>query len=214
MCRSRELGMETDLLVWINGPFGAGKTSTTEQLVRTVDKIIVFDPEEVGFHLREWVPLPPSGDFQDLPCWRDIVGQSCAAFLRHHPDHLLVVPMTVVDDGYRREIFDIIRKDTDQILHFWLSVGEETLVRRISDQIIWPDDSTRDAEVRKWRFAQIDGAMACEERLGADTVVLPTGDASPRQLAERILAEVEGHETRARSAEAGTSAPSHRTAED
>ncbi|MEV7007448.1 tunicamycin resistance protein [Streptosporangium sp. NPDC051022] len=205
--------METDLLVWINGPFGAGKTSIAEQLTRIVDKIIVFDPEEVGFHLREWVPLPASGDFQDLPCWRDVVGQSCAAFLRHHPDHLLVVPMTVVNDAYRQEIIDIIRKDTDRILHFWLSVGRETLARRISDQVVWPDDPARDAEVRKWRLAQIDGAMACEERLGADTVVLPADEASPRRLAERVLAEVDRYGTRGRSAEAGTSIPNRRTAE-
>ncbi len=187
-----DTGWERELLAWINGPFGAGKSSVTDQLTRIVDKIIVFDPDEVGFHLRQWVPMPASGNFQDLACWRDVVAQSCAGFIRHYPDHLLVVPMTVVNDGYRQEIFDIIRKDTDDLLHVWMSVGREVLAQRISDQVVWPDDSARDAEVKAWRLAQIDSAFDCEERLGADTAVLAADETSPRQLAERILALANG----------------------
>ncbi|MGC0341208.1 hypothetical protein [Streptomyces sp. SLBN-8D4] len=44
---------------------------------------------------------------------------------------------------------------------------------------MFPHDPERDAGVRAWRLAQVDGAMACEKRLGPDTVVLPTDDASP-----------------------------------
>ncbi|GGV58554.1 tunicamycin resistance protein [Streptomyces massasporeus] len=180
------------MLVWINGPFGAGKSSVTDELTRAVDEVIVFDPEEVGFHLRTWVPLPASGDFQDLACWRDVVGQTCASIARHYPSHLLLVPMTVVNDDYRREIFDLIHKSTDEVLHVWLSATRQTLSDRITHQVVWPDHPERDAEVRAWRLAQIDGAMTTERRLGADTVILPTDDASPRQLAERILAEAGG----------------------
>nr|BAJ05900.1 putative TmrB-like protein [Streptomyces sp. SANK 60405] len=177
------------MLVWINGAFGAGKSSVTEEVTRAVGEVIVFDPEEVGFHLRTWVPLPASQDFQDLACWRDVVGQTCAAFERHYPSRLLLVPMTVVNDDYRREIFDIIHQSTDDVLHVWLSATRQTLTDRITRQVVWPDDPERDAEVRAWRLAQIDGAMTAERRLGADTVLLPTDDTSPRRLAERILSE-------------------------
>jgi hypothetical protein len=61
---------------------------------------------------------------------------------------------------------------------------------------MFPHDPERDAGVRAWRLAQVDGAMACEKRLGPDTVVLPTDDASPWQLAERILAEADQHAPR------------------
>ncbi|MER5741992.1 tunicamycin resistance protein [Streptomyces sp. NPDC002225] len=178
--------LERAMLVWINGAFGAGKSSVTEQLTRIVERIIVFDPEEAGFHLRAWVPMPDSGDFQDLACWREVVARSCAAFVRHYPDHLLVVPMTVVNDAYRREIFDIVREEGDGLLHVWLSADRALLTRRITAQVIHPDDPVRNADVRTWRLGRIDAALACEDRLGADTLVLPTGTASPRQLAERI----------------------------
>ncbi|WP_200902481.1 MULTISPECIES: hypothetical protein [Protofrankia] len=61
------------MICWINGSFGAGKTTFTEELRRRCPDAVVFDPEEVGFMLRDMLPPAPSGDFQDLPAWRLLV---------------------------------------------------------------------------------------------------------------------------------------------
>jgi vacuolar-type H+-ATPase catalytic subunit A/Vma1 len=55
------------VLVWINGPFGGGKTVTAHELARRCEGAVVCDPEEVGFGLRRAMPREAwTEDFQDL----------------------------------------------------------------------------------------------------------------------------------------------------
>ena len=55
------------MLVWINGPFGGGKTQTAYELQRRLPGSVICDPEEVGFGLHRMTPRHLRGDFQDLP---------------------------------------------------------------------------------------------------------------------------------------------------
>jgi hypothetical protein len=54
------------LIIWLNGAFGSGKTTLTEELHRRLPDAVIFDPEYVGYVLTQAVPAP-TGDFQDLP---------------------------------------------------------------------------------------------------------------------------------------------------
>ena len=36
------------MIIWINGSFGVGKTSTAELLKNELDKSVIYDPEEIG----------------------------------------------------------------------------------------------------------------------------------------------------------------------
>ncbi|MCV5472140.1 AAA family ATPase, partial [Escherichia coli] len=60
------------MIIWINGPFGAGKTTLAKRLRDRRSKSLIFDPEEIGFVVKETVPMPASGDYQDLPLWRGL----------------------------------------------------------------------------------------------------------------------------------------------
>jgi adenylylsulfate kinase-like enzyme len=51
------------MIVWLNGTFGAGKTTTAPEVVTRLPEARIFDPEHVGFLLRQVLPEPP-GDFQ------------------------------------------------------------------------------------------------------------------------------------------------------
>ncbi|GHL62003.1 hypothetical protein ECZU31_52780 [Escherichia coli] len=53
------------MIIWINGPFGAGKTTLAKRLRDRRSKSLIFDPEEIGFVVKETVPMPASGDYQD-----------------------------------------------------------------------------------------------------------------------------------------------------
>ncbi|MFB4192719.1 hypothetical protein ACE15J_28305, partial [Klebsiella pneumoniae] len=41
------------MIIWINGPFGAGKTTLAERLRDRRPKSLIFDPEEIGFVVKE-----------------------------------------------------------------------------------------------------------------------------------------------------------------
>nr|VXR48252.1 Tunicamycin resistance protein [Klebsiella pneumoniae]VXZ93189.1 Tunicamycin resistance protein [Klebsiella pneumoniae] len=76
------------MIIWINGPFGAGKTTLAKRLRDRRSKSLIFDPEEIGFVVKETVPMPASGDYQDLPLWRDLrsrrSGDSKELLAGHH----------------------------------------------------------------------------------------------------------------------------------
>jgi hypothetical protein len=58
------------MLVWINGPFGGGKTQTAHEIQRRLAGSVVCDPEHLGVGLRRMTPPPLRGNYQDIPAWR------------------------------------------------------------------------------------------------------------------------------------------------
>ena len=91
------------MLVWINGPFGGGKTAAGFELHRRLPGSVVCDPEFVGYGLHRMLPPGERSDFQDLPPWRIRVHQMLDLTLRRH-EGTVIVPMTLVADGYYAEI--------------------------------------------------------------------------------------------------------------
>ena len=95
------------MIVWINGAFGAGKTTTARLLTESLPDARLFDPEFLGSMLTAFV-TPPTGDFQDLPLWRHLVVQTVTGLDRHHPG-IWIVPMSLLVPAYRAEILGGIR---------------------------------------------------------------------------------------------------------
>lgn len=60
------------MIVWLNGPFGAGKTMLAKRLCERLPRSLHFGPEVFGHLVRTMVPAVTSGDYQDLPVWRAI----------------------------------------------------------------------------------------------------------------------------------------------
>jgi hypothetical protein len=50
------------VIIWINGGFGAGKTTLAEELHRRLTGAVVYNPEDVGLMLWKW--MRPNDDFQ------------------------------------------------------------------------------------------------------------------------------------------------------
>lgn len=59
------------MIIWLNGTFGAGKTTTSAEVARIVPKATVFDSEEAGVMLSHVKRLPRVTDFQHWPPWRN-----------------------------------------------------------------------------------------------------------------------------------------------
>jgi hypothetical protein len=118
------------MLVWINGPFGGGKTATAYELHRRLPGSAVCDPEHIGFGMRRMLPAPLRGNFQDLPAWRHSVTELLRLTLAAY-DGPVIVPMTLVNHGYFQEIIGSLRGDGFTVHHFTLLAEPATVRRRL-----------------------------------------------------------------------------------
>ncbi|OLT21936.1 hypothetical protein BJF78_33680 [Pseudonocardia sp. CNS-139] len=121
------------MLLWINGPFGGGKTQTAYELHRRLPGSVVCDPEHVGFGLHRMQPAALRGDFQDIPAWRQGVREVLDLTLRVHPGPV-IAPMTLVHPGYFDEIVGRLRADGHDVRHFALLARRETVLRRLRER--------------------------------------------------------------------------------
>ncbi|KEC92542.1 hypothetical protein P820_05432 [Klebsiella pneumoniae UCI 17] len=159
------------MIIWINGPFGAGKTTLAKRLRDRRSKSLIFDPEEIGFVVKETVPMPASGDYQDLPLWRGLTIAAVREIRRNYSQDI-IIPMTLVHPDYLTEILDGVRRIDDQLLHIFLTLNEDLLRHRIANQTMHPDPN-RNAEIREWRLANVARCLAARERLPCTTLMNP-----------------------------------------
>jgi len=119
------------MILWINGAFGAGKTAAAEELHRRLPDSFIFDPEEAGFYIRRNAPAAFSqGDFQDIPQWRAINEEMLAMLAAAHRG-TVIVPMTVTNPAYYREMTASAADAGAEIRHFVLYAERETILRRL-----------------------------------------------------------------------------------
>jgi AAA domain len=119
------------VLVWINGPFGGGKTATAFELERRLPGSVLCDPEHLGFGLHRMIPPALRTNFQDLPAWRSGVHEVLDLVARNH-EGTVIVPMTLIDSGYFAQIVGRLRDDGHDVRHFALLADRATVLRRLS----------------------------------------------------------------------------------
>lgn len=130
------------MLLWINGPFGGGKTQTAHELQRRLPTSVVCDPEHVGFGLHRTMPRELRGDFQDLPAWRQGVYEVLDLVLNRY-DGPVITPMTVVEPTYLDEIVGRLRSSGHHVRHFSLLAERDTILQRLRERGVghvlpWP----------------------------------------------------------------------------
>ncbi|WP_395576937.1 NUDIX domain-containing protein [Streptomyces sp. BK79] len=180
-------------VVWINGAFGAGKTTTARELIELIPHSTLFDPEVIGGALAHLLPpkrLAEVGDFQDLPIWRRLVIDTAAAMLAELGG-TLVVPMTLLRQEYRDEIFGGLAARRIAVRHVLLTPAETILRERIAARETpegLPDGEPR---VRQWSYDHIEPyRTALASWLTADAHPVDTGALTPHEAAARIAEAV------------------------
>ena len=173
------------VIIWINGGFGAGKTTLAEELVRRLPDAVVYDPEDVGLMLWKW--LPPNGDFQHLPSWRELVVATALSLRRHHAD-TLIVPMSLIRDAYRAEILGGLADAGEEVLHVFLEAEAAVLRERHDARVHIPGSSGTNQSAREWALSRIDAAVAAAARQPGGTLRLRSDRLTPAELADEVLA--------------------------
>ncbi len=183
------------MIIWLNGAFGSGKTTLTEELHRRLPEAVIFDPEHVGYVLTQAVPAP-TGDFQDLPSWRHLVIEHALTLRRFHAT-TLIVPMTLVNRQYFDEIIGTLREAGEKVHHVFLDLPADILESRIRAHVICPGDPERDESSRQFRLKNIARCVAAAKEQPEDTLLLRSDLMDPSQLADAVLTAVEANVRRA-----------------
>ncbi|QQM43197.1 AAA family ATPase [Streptomyces liliifuscus] len=119
------------MIIWLNGAFGVGKTTTARHLTTLLPDSRLLDTEQVGYMLRH-VLGRPARDFQEFPPWRGLVVETARQVL-DHVGGTLVVPQTVLEKPYWREIRTGLVQAGIPLRHFVLHADHNTLVERIQN---------------------------------------------------------------------------------
>jgi predicted kinase len=173
------------VIIWLNGGFGAGKTTLAGELHRRLPDAVVYDPEDVGLMLWKW--MRPDGDFQHLPSWRELVVATALSLRRHHAD-TLIVPMTLIRDAYRAEILGGLADAGEKVLHVFLEADASVLRERLNARVLIPASPEADQSARGFGLRHVDAAVDAAARQPAGTLMLRSDRLTPAGLADEVLA--------------------------
>ncbi|MCM3236275.1 AAA family ATPase [Heyndrickxia oleronia] len=124
------------MIIMINGAFGVGKTTVANELVKQMDNSMIFDPEEVGYMLRNIIPNEikqkeaNTGDFQDLQLWKELTVVMANRLIQTYKMNL-IIPMTIRKKEYLHYIMNGFKKINQDTYHFCLIAEEETIYERL-----------------------------------------------------------------------------------
>ncbi|MFF1512196.1 NUDIX domain-containing protein [Streptomyces sp. NPDC058326] len=175
------------MIVWINGAFGAGKSSTARELVDLIPNSTLYDPELIGTAMRRLLPakrLAEVEDYQDLPIWRRLVVDTAAALLAE-VGGVLVVPMTLLRQEYRDEIFGGLAARRIEVCHVLLAPEETILRGRIDGRSEFGDPEV-DARVREWCHGHLAPYRAALGWLAADAYRVDTSALTVAEAARSV----------------------------
>jgi hypothetical protein len=181
------------VIIWINGGFGAGKTTLADELSRRLPDAVVYDPEDVGLMLWKW--MPPNGDFQHLPSWRELVVATALSLRKHHAE-TLIVPMSLIRDAYRTEILGGLADAGEEVLHVFLEAYAGVLRQRLNGRVTNPDNPEWDQAAREFGMTGVDEMVSAAARLPGGTLMLHSDRLTPAELADEVLARAEMRQAR------------------
>jgi hypothetical protein len=167
------------MMLWINGPFGVGKT-TIASLIRQRDPTWrLFDPEWVGYMLSANLSDLEVGDFQGLPPWRSLVPRVAEEISSFTGDRLLAVQTVLVEEHWH-ELRRGCASHRLDVFHVLLDADESTLRARITEDQI-------DRKAAAWRLDHLGAYESARPWMtaAADLVVDTT-----RQTAVDVAARV------------------------
>ncbi|RAV03451.1 AAA family ATPase [Paenibacillus sp. YN15] len=138
------------MILWINGAFGSGKTTSAYELHRRLPQSFVYDPENIGYFLFKNMPTRLRlNDFQDYPQWRLFNYEMLKELAAGH-EGVILAPMTVTNPQYFDEIIGRLRREGIEVKHYILYAERATLEKRLNKRL---------QRGETWAKAQIDRCL-------------------------------------------------------
>ena len=168
------------MIIWLNGPFGVGKTTLANLLHQEIPDSILYDPELLGDFFQENLPkaVCPE-DFQDYPIWRQTTVQIIRD-LATKTGKVIIVPMTVFKKEYYQEIIEQGLIEDMYVQHYILVAEKETILDRLDK---------RTQENNNWALKHLDNCLqAFEDQIPGRKI--DTGGLTVDEIAEIVLEDL------------------------
>lgn len=169
------------VIIWLNGTHGVGKTTTATLVQQRVPDSLILDAEKVGETLMDIRPgLPATDNFQHWAPWRPLVVETARRVLDYTAG-TLVMPMTVLVEGYWREISEGLAAHDIPVRHVVLHAPGDVLRARI--------DRDQDLGPSAFRHQYVEPyAVAFDAWLRHAAEVIDTTHRTPAEAADAIVA--------------------------
>ena len=168
------------MIIWLNGPFGVGKSTLANLLQQEIPDSILYDPELLGDFFQENLPkaVCPE-DFQDYPIWRQTTVQIIRD-LATKTGQVIIVPMTVFKKEYCQEIIEQGLIEDMCVQHYILVAEKETILDRLNK---------RTQENNNWALKHLDNCLqAFEDQIPGRKI--DTGGLTVDEIAEIVLEDL------------------------
>ena len=168
------------MIIWLNGPFGVGKTTLANLLHQEIPDSILYDPELLGDFFQENLPkaVCPE-DFQDYLIWRQTTVQIIRD-LATKTGKVIIVPMTVFKKEYYQEIIEQGLREDMYVQHNILVAEKETILDRLDK---------RTQENNNWALKHLDNCLqAFEDQIPGRKI--DTGGLTVDEIAEIVLEDL------------------------
>jgi|GEM_PF-306838 len=172
------------MILWLNGTFGVGKTTTARLLADGLDNTRTFDPEHAGYMLSANFTDFAFDDFQELAVWRELVPLILDR-VQHHTASRIVAPQTVLVEQYWTELHLGALDLGLDLIHVVLDCSEAEQFSRI-------DRDETESRASPWRQRHVPEFLAARSwMLAAADLVVDTTELRPEEVATAIGAMVD-----------------------
>lgn len=163
------------MVLWLNGPYGVGKSTLADELHGLLTQSIVFDAEQVGNAIRDNLPESFFREtFEEYPLWLETCLQLFIEISGGY-NGVIIVPMTLKRPESMK-IFDRLKAAGVDALHIMLRARAEEILRRIVE---------RGEDEDCWCARQIQPVLMAQKDIRCD-MILDAGK-SPVELAREII---------------------------
>ncbi|MFJ7260424.1 AAA family ATPase [Streptomyces globosus] len=179
-------------VVWINGPYGCGKSTVTRHVAGLLPEALVVDPEDVGHML--WRQLPDGlreEEFELEPLWvpltRLLVGRCARTYGRP-----VVVPMTVSRPPVFERLVGALHGEGVDVRHFTLVADASTIRGRLRRRMAERGEEADEWGELSWEGRQLDRCLATLSGPRFGTHIW-TADKAPAEVARELVAHLRRH---------------------
>ncbi len=169
------------MIVWLNGTFGVGKTTTANALLDASDDWRMFDPEHVGYLVAGNLRDLDFDDFQELQPWRTLVPVVAAELFRFTNPPVMVAVQTVLVEDHWHELMAGFAAQQLRVAHVLLHSEESELRRRI-------EMDENEPGARDWRVDHLARYESARSWLtAAADLQIDTTEVPPEEVASSII---------------------------